>query len=206
VPSIFRRKPADVDTEPVDDEPGEPVLPKSYTAKKGEATPKRVIAGRRPGAVAAPANRKEAAARNRENREKQREDRKEQRAAMMAGDERYLPARDKGPVRALARDVIDSRHNVGTLFILVLLVIVVGSFQGMPAQIKAGTNLLFLFMIVALLLDSAIVFRRIRRMAAERLPNASERWVSLYLYTIMRSISFRVMRVPKPRVKVGQRI
>ena len=31
---------------------------------------------------------------------------------MMAGDERYLPARDKGPARAFTRDFVDSRFTV----------------------------------------------------------------------------------------------
>jgi hypothetical protein len=203
VPSIFRRKPADVATEPVvDDVPAGSVRPKSYTAKKGDVTPKRVVAGRRV-AAAAPANRKEALQRS---REKQRQDRAEQRAGMMAGDERYLLARDRGPIRAIARDVIDSRHNVGTIFIFALVAILVGSFQGMPSQLQAAANLLFVLMIVVLLLDTALVFRRIRRLARERVPNATERWASLYFYTVMRAISFRPMRVPKPRVKVGDQI
>jgi hypothetical protein len=200
---MFRRKPAEEVAEPViDDEPAQPVQRKSYTPKKGEATPKRVINGRRPVAPA-PANRKEALKRA---REKQRQDRMEQRAGMMAGDPRYLSARDRGPIRALARDVIDSRINVGTIFIFVLIAILIGSLQSMPGTVQAAANLLFLFMIVALLVDSAFVIRKVRKLARERHPDASERWGSLYFYTIMRSISFRFMRVPKPRVKIGQRI
>jgi hypothetical protein len=200
---MFRRKPVEEVAEPViDDEPDEPAQRKSYTAKKGEATPKRVIAGRRPVATT-PATRKEAMKRA---SEKRRQDRVEQRAGMMAGDERFLPARDRGPIRAIARDVIDSRLNVGTIFIFALVAILVGSIQSMPTRVQAGANLLFLFMILALVVDSAFVFRRIRRLAKERHPNATERWGSLFFYTVMRSISFRFMRVPKPRVKVGQRI
>ena len=32
-----------------------------------------------------------------------------QREALANGDERYLPARDKGPVRRFVRDYVDSR-------------------------------------------------------------------------------------------------
>ena len=35
---------------------------------------------------------------------------------MRAGDERYLLARDRGPERALVRDIVDSRRTVGTCF------------------------------------------------------------------------------------------
>jgi len=204
---MFRRRSTDVVTdqvadEPVADEPVESGPPKSYTPKKGEATPKRVIAGRRP-VETAPADRKEALKRS---REKQRQDRVEQRAAMMAGDERYLLPRDRGPEKAIARDIVDSRYNIGTVFIFALLAILIGSTKTMPTQVQFGANLLFVFMIVALLVDSVIVCRKVRRLVRERLPKASVRWGSLYFYTIMRSISFRRLRVPKPRVMVGQQI
>ncbi|WP_345629570.1 DUF3043 domain-containing protein [Rugosimonospora acidiphila] len=200
---MFRRKPVEEVAESViDDEPEESLRSRSYTPKKGEATPKRVIAGRRP-VAAAPANRKEALQRS---REKQRQDREERRAGMMSGDERYLLARDRGPIRAIARDVIDSRRNVGTIFIFALVAILVASIQSMPSQVKAAANVLFIVMIVALILDTVLVVRRIRRLASERHPKATERWGSLYFYIVMRSISFRRMRVPKPRVKIGDQI
>jgi uncharacterized MAPEG superfamily protein len=200
---MFRRKPADLATEePVVDEPALSTLSKSYTPKKGEATPKRVVAGRRQ-VEAPPTDRKEAL---RRSREKDRETRAQQREGMMSGDPRYLMARDRGPAKALARDIVDSRFNVGTFFIVALFVILVGSTRAMPASVQAGANLLFLFMVLAFVVDTLFLFRKIRKLVGERLPKETVRWGALYRYAIMRTLSFRRIRVPKPRVKVGDRI
>ena len=200
---MFRRKPADVAVEEpvVDDELAEQSLPRGYTPKKGEATPKRVVTGRRV-VGAAPADRKEAL---RRSREKDKETRAQQREGMMNGDPRYLMARDRGPVRALARDVVDSRFNVGTWFIIALFVILVGSTRAMPPAVQAGANLLFLFMVLAFVVDAVFLCRRISKLAKERLPKEQ---VSrgVYGYAIMRTLSFRRLRVPKPRVQVGDKI
>jgi hypothetical protein len=199
---MFRRKPADVAVEEPVDEPDAPAMPKSYTAKKGEATPKRVIAGRRP-VEAPPLDRREAL---RRSRQKDRETRTQQRDGMMAGDPRYLMARDKGADRALVRDIVDSRFSVGTYFIVALFLIVFGSSPAMPRAVQAGSNLLLLFMLLAFVVDSVLLCRRVRKLVHERLPKENPRWGALYRYAIMRTLSFRRLRVPKPRVKPGDTI
>jgi hypothetical protein len=200
---MFRRKSADVATEePVIADPVVAAQPKSYTPKKGEATPKRVVAGRRL-VGAPPADRKEAL---RRSRDKDRETRTEQREGMMKGDPRYLMKRDQGADRALARDVVDSRFNVGSLFLVALLVILIGSTRSMPVSVQYGANLLFLFMILAFVVDSFFLCRRIRKLVRERLPKQDVRWRGLYGYAVMRTLSFRRIRVPRPRVKIGDRI
>ena len=200
---MFRRKPADVAVEePVVDEPAEQSTPKGYTPKKGEATPKRVIAGRRV-VETAPTDRKEAL---RRAREKDRETRTQQREGMMKGDPRYLMKRDQGADRALARDVVDSRFNVGSLFLVALLVILIGSTRSMPVSVQYGANLLFLFMILAFVVDSFFLCRRVRKLVRERLPKQDVRWGGLDGYAVMRTLSFRRIRVPRPRVKIGDRI
>jgi hypothetical protein len=214
VPSLFRRKPTDL----VDDQAetvttAEPVAapvaapaaappPRSYTPKKGEATPKRQSAGRRV-VEPAPTNRKEALARA---RQKQREARAEQRAGMMAGDDRYMLPRDKGPARALARDVVDARRNVATVFFFVLFLVLIGSVQAMPVAVQIGSNVLFLVMGLLVVVDSVLLCRRLKKLVVERFPKNTERWNSLYFYAVMRSLSFRRLRIPKPRVRPGQAI
>ena len=42
---------------------------------------------------------------------------------MRTGDERYLPPRDKGPVKRFIRDFVDSRFSFIELMIPLLLVI-----------------------------------------------------------------------------------
>ena len=58
-------------------------------------------------------------------RERDRDARATARAGMMAGDERYLPARDKGPARAFTRDFVDSRFTVAEFFIFVAVAVLV---------------------------------------------------------------------------------
>ena len=52
--------------------------------------------------------------------EKVRADRQKARQGMMAGEERYLGARDKGPQRKFARDVVDARFTAGELVLPML--------------------------------------------------------------------------------------
>ena len=44
---------------------------------------------------------------------------------MRTGDERYLPARDKGPVRRFIRDYVDSRFSFIELLIPLMLVVLI---------------------------------------------------------------------------------
>ena len=60
-------------------------------------------------------------------RERQRQERAEASAGMRAGDERYLLARDRGPERALVRNIVDSRRTVGTWFFAGALIVLIGS-------------------------------------------------------------------------------
>ena len=205
MPSLFRRKSADLVDDQVeevtDPESTEPVQRRAYTPKKGEATPKRPVANRRL-AEPVPTNRKEAAARS---REKARQARAEQREGLMKGDDRYLTARDKGPVRRLVRDIVDARRNVGSVFFFVTVAVLVCSM--IPVwSIQLGSNLAFLAMLFAILVDSVLLSRRVRRTVSERFPKSEERWGSLYFYAVMRSVNFRRMRIPKAQVNVGDKV
>jgi hypothetical protein len=207
VASLFRRKDSDLVQDQSDevDDSADGVTEsarsaKGYTPKKGEATPKRTSTTvRRPEPPAA--NRKEAL---RRARARQREERVEARAKMMTGDEKYLLPRDKGPIKRLARDVVDSRRNAATFFFVGLFVVLLGTGRGFPAQVRIGANTLFLVLFAATAIDTFLILRRIRALAQERFPKESTR--GLLFYVIMRTISFRRLRVPKPRVKIGERI
>jgi hypothetical protein len=180
--------------------------PRGYTPSKkelGVATPKRAEAQRRRGAEPPPGNRREAA---RRMRERQRSERAEAMAGMRAGDEKFLMPRDRGPERALVRDIVDSRRTAGTWFFVGALIVLLGSNGKMPPAVRLAANLVWLLLAVAVVLDSVLISLKIKRLVRERFPHTTQRMRSLYIYGIMRSITFRRMRMPNPRVKFGAKV
>ncbi|MEV0133394.1 DUF3043 domain-containing protein [Dactylosporangium sp. NPDC050688] len=204
MPSLFSRKSA----EPAEAPAAEPAQPEVSLGKRqtlskrelGKTTPKRMVAGRR---VAEPpaTNRREAAKRM---RERQRAERLEAREGMANGDERFLLPRDKGPERRLVRDIVDSRRTIGTFFFgTTFLVMLVGFNRNLNPSIYFAANLLFGVMAVATAIDSFLISRTIKRLIKQRFPATNEKLGRLYFYAIMRAISFRFIRNPKPQVKIG---
>nr|WP_199292811.1 DUF3043 domain-containing protein [Streptomyces sp. SID8381] len=174
--------------------------PRDPQAPKGRPTPKRSEAqSQRRSVATTPTTRKDAAKRQREERRVALE---RQRQALANGDERYLPARDKGPVRRFARDFIDSRFNIAEFFlpmavaILVLSIVRVGYLQQVAL-------LLWLVVIVAIVLDSVVSGFRLRKRLAERFPDQNTK--GAVAYGLMRSLQMRRLRLPKPQVKRGER-
>ncbi|GAA0471154.1 membrane protein [Actinoplanes capillaceus] len=202
MPSLFRRKPATVDASPAEQEvvAGDP-RPKGYTPSKkelGVVTPKRAAQGRRV-QDPAPSSRKEA---YKQMRERQRAERAEAAEGMRNGDERYLLARDRGPERSLVRDIVDSRRTVGSFFIAGAVVVLIGSSINIPAVYYAS-NVLWAGLALAVFVDSVFIARRIKKQVRARFPQTTQKLGGLYFYGIMRGLTFRRMRVPKPKVQLG---
>ncbi|MER6465166.1 DUF3043 domain-containing protein [Streptomyces sp. NPDC001288] len=169
-------------------------------APKGRPTPKRSEAQTQRRSVAStPTNRKDAAKRQREDRRAAME---RQRQALATGDERYLPARDKGPVRKFARDWVDSRFNVAEFFLPLAVIILVMSVVN-NAAIKNIALLLWLVVIVLIVLDAAVSGIRLRKRLTERFPDQNRK--GAVAYGLMRSLQMRRLRLPKPQVKRGER-
>ncbi|MEU6085898.1 DUF3043 domain-containing protein [Streptomyces sp. NPDC047085] len=169
-------------------------------APKGRPTPKRSEAqSQRRSVASTPTNRKEAAKHQREER---RQALARQRKALAGGDERYLPARDKGPVRKFARDWVDSRLNIAEFFLPLAIVILVLSVVRVPS-IQNIALLLWLVVIVLIVLDSAVSGFRLKKRLAERFPDQNRR--GAVAYALMRSLQMRRLRLPKPQVKRGER-
>jgi hypothetical protein len=169
-------------------------------APKGRPTPKRSEAQTQRRSVAnTPTTRKEAGKRQRDERRAQLE---RQRQALASGDERYLPARDKGPVRKFARDFVDSRFCIAEFFlplaviILVLSMVRVGSLQTIAL-------LLWLIVIVMIVVDSIAIAMRLNKQLNARFPDANKK--GAVRYALMRTLQMRRLRLPKPQVKRGER-
>lgn len=170
----------------------------AVTASKGRPTPKRSEAERRRRQpYTAPKDRKEAA---RFSKDRQRTDRARRMEAVRRGEEWALPPRDRGPVKALARDYVDSKRRVSEYYMYGLLVLLVLLF--VPSLIvKTIVPLLVLSAVVVMAIEGFYIGRRVKAVAAERLPGESTR--GLGLYAAMRALQIRKLRVPKPRVNPG---
>jgi hypothetical protein len=169
---------------------------------KGRPTPRRHEAqGRRPGPPPPPpTTRKEAYKRMREQQAAQRGN---ARRAALAGDDSALPARDRGPVRKLVRDIVDSRRNVGGLFLAVAGIALIGTIVPDLTVRSFATFLLFAYFLL-LIADSVVLGRRISRTVAERFPKEKRRGV--VWYGISRATMVRRWRFPKPQVRVGAEV
>ena len=175
-----------------------PARPGAVTAGKGRPTPKRSEAERRRRQpYTAPKDRKEAA---RASRDRQRTDRSRRMDAVRRGEEWALPPRDRGPVKALARDYVDSKRRISEYYMYGLLGLLVLLFIRAPI-VQTIVPLLVLAAVLIMGIEGVLIGRKAKVLAAERLPGQSTR--GLGLYSAMRALQIRRLRVPKPRVKPG---
>lgn len=128
-----------------------------------------------------------------------REERQRARDGMMAGDERYLTLRDKGPQRRLARDVVDARFTAGELVLPLLFVVVLTTFiDSYELQLFSLFGMWGIFAVVGV--DAYVVGRaakkKIKQKFGEDKLESGIAW-----YAAMRSIQMRSLRIPKPQVK-----
>lgn len=171
------------------------------TEGKGRPTPKRKDAEGRRQPLRAPADRKDA---YKQVKNRQKDERRRAKEGLSRGDERYLPARDKGPVRKLARDYVDSRRSVGEFFLFIALLVIVLTAVPLLSVQRVAYNVIFPLLLVAIVVESYLVQRRVKRLAAQRHPDESTR--GLALYSITRNMQFRRLRLPPPKVKPGQEV
>jgi hypothetical protein len=134
-------------------------------------------------------------------RERDREERARSRAAMMAGDERYLPARDKGPARAFARDFVDSRFTVAEFFIFVAVAVLVLGFIRNQA-IQSFVSIAFFAFSAVIAVDTAVLLVTLNRRAKAQFPAKADR-KGITLYAALRTLQLRRLRLPPPRVRRG---
>ncbi|MFC8080969.1 DUF3043 domain-containing protein [Streptomyces sp. NPDC057307] len=169
-------------------------------APKGRPTPKRSEAQtQRRRASTTPTDRKSAMKKQREAR---RVDLAKQRQALASGDERYLPARDKGPVRRFVRDYVDARFCMAEFFLPLAVIILVLSMVQV-GQLQNIALLLWLGIIVLIVVDSIGIWIRLKKQLALRFPDEPKR--GAVAYALMRTLQMRRLRLPKPQVKRGDR-
>lgn len=187
---------------------------KGYTPGKGRATPKRREAeGKRRGPVAPPPRTmREAMKRNRELKKTdpnykadRRAEARERQRRMAEGDERYLLPRDRGPVKAYVRDVVDSRRSFAGLFMPIGVVMIILLLVPFPVIQQYGM-LLFVVLLVSMAIDGFLSGRRITRQVRDKFPKEAISGRSIGWYAFVRSTQVRKLRIPKPRVKPGETV
>jgi DUF3043 family protein len=169
---------------------------------KGRATPKRKEAeAARKKRMTPPRNRKEASALHRERVKEQRS--KQREALAGAGDDRFLPARDRGPVKKFIRNYIDSRRTIGEFLIPVFLLMFLASILLSTITPYVGT-FAWLAVLVLLTLDSVRITRGVKKAITERF--GAEETHGITMYALMRSWQMRRLRLPKATVRPGDQI
>lgn len=141
---------------------------------------------------------KEARARAKADLAAQRE---KARIGMANGEEKYLPARDKGPQRKFVRDFVDAGWHAGELLMpLMVVVILVSLIQNQNIVFYSFLGLwVYILFVVA---DMLITSHRVKKLARAKFGDRTEK--GLGWYGAMRTVQMRFMRLPKPQVKRGE--
>lgn len=172
-------------------------------AGKGRRTPTRKEAeAARKKQMKVPVTRKEQAKRERAARE---EIRLKQREALKTGDEKFLPARERGPVRRFCRDYVDRRWNVAEFLLPMLALIFVALFVGgsISADVQAIlTAAIYPAIIIGTVIDEFIMVRGLKKQLKKRFSPDETR--GAVAYSVMRTTQLRRFRLPKPQVKRGE--
>lgn len=196
---MFGRK---QDPPPTVDAPVVADPPQAAPAGKGRPTPTRKESEARNRRPLVPADRRQAA---RDARAKARVQRDLEYQAMRNGDERHMPARDRGPVRGFVRDTVDARWNLGEFFLpLAALFLVLQFVTARTAPVVAFASLVVLYVyIIASMIDAWLMWRGLKKRLAAKFGEAVLPR-GLAMYAVMRAFQVRPSRLPKPRVKHGQ--
>lgn len=133
-------------------------------------------------------------------REKRTDSNRRMREGMKAGEEKYLPARDQGPVKRFVRDFVDARLTFAEFLLPVLVLIMVGNAVS-NHTVKTVINGIWTASILLLLVDTVLMRIRLRKALKARFPDEDLKGTTFYAY--VRMLQIRFMRLPKPQVKLG---
>jgi hypothetical protein len=202
--TVLRRRISGTAATPDDEQANSAASESAKQAGKGRPTPKRseVERARRQPYTPPPTDRKAAAAQQRDRR---RAEQKRKMDAMRRGEEWALPARDRGPVRALARDYVDSRRFIVSeyilfgVFALIFVIFALGSSKHSAVVLYVEVGIVGVIAIESLYHGTMVT-----RLAKQRLPGENTR--GIIWYVAKRSLRLRPSRIPPPRTQRGASI
>jgi hypothetical protein len=185
------------------DDPAEVKQPRSAAeAAKGRPTPKRSEAERNRRQPIT-GSRAPTAPRTPEDKAKARGERGRKYEAMKRGESWALNPRDRGPVRALARDYVDSKRRITEFYMYILVILLIAVFLRNKTE-QEYVSPLVLVLVLVIVVDSQVIRRGLRKLVSERLPGESTK--GLTMYAVMRALQIRRFRMPVPRVRPGDKI
>ena len=200
---MFGRKPADGSSETALKDDSLEVQVDPAQSKKDRPTPSRKDA--EAARKAALAGKPKPGASKKESRvaarEADRQARQKAREGMARGDERYLPARDKGPVRKFVRDFVDSRRSLAEFFVPVAFFVLIASMVP-STSLKAFVVLAWMLIIAIVAVDVSVVLFTMNKQLRAKYPDKADR-KGVNFYAIMRLLQIRRLRIPPPQFKAG---
>ena len=135
-------------------------------------------------------------------RDARREEQARMRRALDTGEERFLPARDKGPQKRYVRDYVDARFSLGEYVMFAALAIVLLTVVIPPTN--DATMILFAafwVMVAGVAVDVWVMSRRLKRLLVAKFGSVDP---GVIWYACMRALQFRRLRLPKPLVRRGE--
>jgi hypothetical protein len=93
---------------------------------------------------------------------------------MLAGDEKYLLPRDRGPVKAYVRDVVDARRNLLGLF-MPLAVLVLASLFTPSVVVQRYASLLCMVMLLGMFAEGLVLSWLVITKVRRKFPDATEK-------------------------------
>lgn len=133
-------------------------------------------------------------------RERANAERLQQRNALYTGDERHLPTRDQGPIRKRIRKYVDSRISSGEVFLPVALLVMFAAFI-QNEQVIIIVNTVWSLMLILVILDGIWVAVQVGRLVKREYPG--NRTAGHIGYGVVRSMTMRLMRLPRPMYSIG---
>jgi len=207
---LLRRRPAAPEADVLPEEP-----PADVVSGKGRPTPKRRDTTPVRGPVSAPKTRKEAYRWQKQQTTRptsggaaggagatkggKRQSGLAHREALRRGDPDALPKRDRGPVRKIARDWVDSHRMISNYMLILFPLMVVGYFI-------QYLNIAVIALLFTIVVEWYLTGRRIRALAASRLDDVREGPWGLGFYAGSRAYMPRRWRMPGPQVQIGDSI
>ncbi|MFZ1382391.1 MAG: DUF3043 domain-containing protein [Scrofimicrobium sp.] len=133
-----------------------------------------------------------------------------ERVALETGNERYLPVRDKGPIRRYVRDWIDARWSISE-FLLPAMILFLGGVliltfvkldERFVSYVMVGLMVLFYALLAISVVEGIIVWLRMKSRLKKIYPDTPiPKGTWFYMYT--RMVMARRWRSPKPQVARG---